>query len=204
MHLLFPITYFGNFAWHQSFRRNADVLIYTGEPYQKQSYRNRCTILSANGPLDLSVPVIHSGSQPLHTSEVKISYSTNWTKDHLGAIRSAYGKSPFFEYYFENIAKILNRRSEFLCELAGETLEFACSKTGLEKTIRPSAEALDGKINCSQSAIEPKEREMFIGSSYPQVFETKFPFQPNLCILDLLFNCGPESEMILENVKKEG
>lgn len=86
-----------------------EVRIETAENYLKQTYRNRCTIAAANGPLSLSVPIIKPDTLKCPTKDIRISDHGNWRHLHWNALISAYNMSPFFEYYEEEFAPFMKR-----------------------------------------------------------------------------------------------
>jgi len=174
-----PIEYFAVLAKYSS------VYINAFGDYRKQSYRNRCRILSANGPLDLRFPIIHDGCRKI--TEVKVDYSTPWIRQSKYAMESAYYTSPFFEYYRDSLFAILDNAPATLWQLDMQIIGYFCSKIGLpvpEVCGHPSEEVLD---------IHPKHPSGYVGREYHQVFREKYGFVPNLSIMDLLFNEGPES-----------
>lgn len=173
------------------------------ENYQKQSWRNRCAILSSNGPLNLSFPIIHSeGSHNnIPIAEVLVDYSTDWVTRHERAIESAYGISAFFEYYRDEFFGLLESRPARLFDLNTSLLSFFLKKTGIEADIKltesygsvPDPDTVD-----LRDVINPKRpndilERLGLGKPYFQVFSRKYGFVPSLSIMDLLFNEGPDS-----------
>lgn len=175
-----PIEYFARLAEYSV------VYIEAHESYVKQSWRNRCRILSATGPLDLRVPVLHDGARLI--TDIRVEYSTPWVGRTEYAIDSAYYSSPFFEYYRDGLFAILDSHPETLWELDMRLTEWFCSKLGLGVELCPTedftGEALD---------IHPKHPSSYVDRPYWQVFRDKFGFTPGLSVLDLLCNEGPES-----------
>lgn len=183
------------------------------ENYQKQSYRNRCRILTANGPEALNVPVVHeNGTFALPIKEIRVDYSTPWVLRTERAIESAYYSSPFFIYYRDALFAILDSRPETLWELNRRIIDFFCGKIGIAPEIRetiafvpavacPAYTGTAGPAAVAEdyrSVIHPKRpntimRDLGLERPYWQVFRDKFGFVPGLSIMDLLFNEGPES-----------
>ncbi len=171
------------------------------EHYQKQSYRNRCRIATANGVEDLSFPIKHSGSTfntPI--KEIRVDYSTPWLQKTKRCIDSAYHSSAFFDYYRDSLYAVLDRKSETLWELDMSIIEYFMAKIGLKSELLETKEYMG-----APELIHPKRpntilSDMGLDGSYYQVFSNKFGFIPNLSIMDLLFNEGPASlEFILES-----
>jgi hypothetical protein len=186
------------------------VYIEACENYQKQSYRNRCRFLAADGVQSLSFPIVHEGgTHKLPISEIKIDWSTQWLIQHKRAITSAYRTSAYFEYYQDELFEILDRRHERLLDFNMDILRFFIEKTGLAIDLRLTEEysrdavitPADGSsIVCDdlREAIHPKRpdtilKDLDLEKAYFQVFTRKHAFQSNLSIMDLLFNEGPDS-----------
>ncbi len=170
------------------------------ENYQKQSYRNRCRILSAGGVEDLSVPVVHEGGTfRLPIREIKVDYSVPWPAKFKRAISSAYYSSAFFEYYRDGLFAVLDSAPATLWDLNLGVIEFFFRKIGLgldlSFTEEFHAETLQGDHRFD---IHPKKpdtilRDLGLEKPYFQVFSEKYGFRENLSIMDLLFNEGPSS-----------
>lgn len=166
------------------------VCIDAEENYQKQTYRNRCRILTSNGVEDLRVPIVHDGRRKI--TEVRVDYSTDWVRRTEYAIETAYFSSPFFEYYRDELFAILDSHPETLWELNSRLIDFFCRKIGLV----PAWGGRDGED--LRDVIHPKKAPYLKTREYWQVFREKFGFVGNLSIMDLLFNEGPESICILK------
>lgn len=194
-----PIEYFALLA------KYSVVYMEACENYQKQSWRNRCRILSANGPLDLNVPVVHEGGTfALPVKQIRVEYSTPWVLRTERAIESAYCSSPFFIYYRDALFAILDSHPATLWELNRRIIDFFCARIGIAPDIRETAEYVvptgaaclpEGDF---RAVIHPKRpntilHDMGLDRPYWQVFREKYGFVPGLSIMDLLFNEGPES-----------
>lgn len=176
-----------------------EIIIEKEENYHKQTYRNRCYILSANGPLCLSVPVFSGSIYKTIVKDIKIDYSKRWQQVHLRAMRSSYGSSPFFQYYFEDFEGIIQNNYEFLLDLNMNLLELVLKILKLKKSIRYTKVFLPAvkNINDYRYTITPKQDSGFISKEYLQVFKEKTGFVGGLSIIDLIFNSGPDSKKYL-------
>ena len=174
-------------------------MIDTGEYFVKQTYRNRCHILTSNKTLTLTVP-LKGVSKKISTKHIKIDYSENWMKNHWKAIESAYGRSPFFEHYDRHIYNIIFGKPVLLLEFNKDILTFCLKILSLDANITYSENYIDSQeegFKDYRSVISPKishsNIQIHIPSPYIQTFCRNFA--ENLSILDLVFCCGPESKM---------
>jgi hypothetical protein len=193
-----PIQYFTKLSSHNN------IYLECHENFSKQSYRNRCTILGSNGPLDISIPIKKENALKTSIRDVKIDYSTPWKKVHLRAVESAYRSSPFYLYYIDDIASILEKNRNFLFDLNLELINLMNQLIGLSVQLNFTEDfkTLPFSFVDFSDSIHPKNRmkkpdNNFFAKSYYQVFVQKFGFIPNLSILDLLFNEGPNTQNIL-------
>lgn len=172
-----------------------EVLIEKEENYHKQTYRNRCYILSAQGPLLLSVPVYLGSIHKTKTCDIRIDYSKRWQQVHLRAIIAAYGLSPYFEFYIDTIEKKVSKNHKFLLDLNMELIESVMKILCIKKIVSYTTcfEPAMNKENDFRYRITPKQKSSYNAKEYIQVFNTGKGFVPNLSVLDLLFNLGPEA-----------
>ena len=119
--IVLPLTYLGSTGWFSSLLAG-DCVVDPFEPWIKQTERNRCTILSANGPVLLTVPVVARDGRR-RTGEVRIDYSKRWQHQHWQAIVSAYRGAPYFDHYEGAFAPLFTERFEKLVELNNALLE---------------------------------------------------------------------------------
>lgn len=182
------------------------VYIEACENYQKQSWRNRCRILAADGPAYLNFPIVHEGSHELPITAKKVDYSTPWVLKTKRAIASAYESSAFFDYYKDELFAILDSHPETLFELDMRIIRFFLDKTGivsdlrLTDTFQPSS-----GVDDYREILHPKRpntvlKDLGLEKPYFQVFARKYGFISDLSIMDLLFNEGPDSICYLTNL----
>lgn len=181
-----PVSYF-------SVLRQGGVTLEKYENYQKQSWRNRCNILTANGVEALQVPVRHKESvvRDGHdasrlVSEVLVDYSKGFMTRHKRAIDSAYMSSAYFEYYRDEFFSVLDSQPQKLWDLNLGVINFLLDKFGI-----PMPAVTENYVGVD-TCIHPKRPDTcYIKRPYYQVFSHKFGFVPNLSAIDLLFNEGP-------------
>lgn len=221
-----PIEYLAAIATQYSFRPGssdteaARVSIEACEHYQKQSWRNRCRILAGDGPQDLNIPIVHDDfGKPI--SQMRIDWTTDWLTRHKRAIVSAYGTSPYFEYYRDELFEIMDARPSLLLDFNTSILRFLLRKTGIRANIsltqeflRPGSPVLSSFPDSSvpnsscgtidlRNAIHPKRpnailSDLGLDKPYWQVFSDRFGFVKGLSSIDLLFNEGPDSILWLK------
>ena len=201
--ILLSTAYFPNIQYISKFFFDDLFVIEAFENFQKQSYRNRCEILSANGKLSLSVPLITGKDQKTPIRDVKIDYQTNWQKQHFKSIESAYNSSPFFEYIIDDFLFVFEKKETYLFDLNLKILEQLKPYLLINKPIQLSSNFIEEASFNYKNTIHPKTKMQkydatFKPQSYYQTFNDKFDFIPNLSILDLLFNEGTQAVSILK------
>lgn len=179
-----------------------DVYLETAENYLKQTYRNRCTIAGANGALPLSIPIEKPTTLKCPTRDIRISNHGNWRHLHWNAILSAYNMSPFFEYYQDDFIPFYEKGYNFLFDFNEQLRQLICGLLDLHPNIHYTEVYAKEVENDFREIIRPKhprEDKAFRPKAYYQVFLNKLGFLPNLSIIDLLFNMGPEGILVLKN-----
>ena len=204
--VLIELQYLPNLEYFIIFSKSERVIIEAKESFIKQTFRNRCYIKTANSIETMSIPVKKGQRQ---IKDIQIDYRQSWLKDHWRTITSAYGKSPFFEYYRDGFEAILFGKETFLFDLNWKLLTKCLEFLGLEKDIKftdnyefnPKSPVLD-----LRSLILPKigygERGIYTAHAYNQIFGKDFA--GNLSVIDLLFCEGPQSLSILHKSIREG
>jgi WbqC-like protein family len=177
-----------------------DFLIEKHEHLAKQTYRNRASIYSPNGKLDITVPVVKGAKTHTKMKDVRISYDFKWQRLHWLSLESCYRSSAYFEFYEDELSRFYTNKFEFLFDYNLELLEWLNKKLKLNKSFEVTGEYFDDiKPELDfRSAMNPKKQEDIVNNkSYYQVFEDKHQFLPNLSIVDLLFNQGPQARLYL-------
>ncbi|MBP5537427.1 MAG: WbqC family protein [Bacteroidales bacterium] len=189
-----PIEYFVILA------KYSVIQIEACENYQKQSYRNRCKIYAADGVQAINVPVVHeNGTFKLPITQIKVDYSTPWMTRAKRAIDAAYYSSAYFEYYRDSLYAILDSKPETLFGLDLELTRYLAQKCGIKTDIGLTQDFLPGTPGEDfREVIHPKSANTILEDNnlkkpYFQVFSQKYGFLPNLSVIDLLFNEGPDA-----------
>lgn len=185
--------------------KSAEIIhIEQHDHYNKQSYRNRCDIMTANGVMALSVPVKKGETLKSFTKEILIDYATPWQKLHFKGIESAYKKSPFYDYYIDDLLVYFQRKEKYLLDLNLKLLSVILDLIPLKRQLQLTDEYIKEhhSLQDYRDVIHPKSSRRvrtddYVPKPYHQTFAEKFPFTPNLSILDLLFNAGPETTIYL-------
>ncbi|MEH6306365.1 WbqC family protein [Olivibacter sp. CPCC 100613] len=173
-----------------------EILIEKFEHYPKQTYRNRATIYSPNGKLDLIIPVIRGTKVHTVMKDVRISYDSDWQRLHWMSLQTSYRRSAYFEFYEDDFAPFYNKTYEFLFDFNIELTVLLLRLLKIRKTLAFTNSYQDeySGIQDFRNGIHPKQlRQTEYFKPYFQVFEPKHGFFPNLSIVDLLFNQGPNS-----------
>lgn len=203
--ILFSTAYFAPVHFYSRYIAHPKVYIEHFEHFNKQTYRNRCVILGGNGPITLIVPVVKARGAKVFIKDLKISYDTNWQRNQMRTLFSAYNSSPYFEYYKDDIQPFFEKKTKFLFDLNQSIHNCICDLLEIENKTQLTGDfeaVAENTINFRE-IISPKNKTQpdlnFKPAKYTQVFSEKFGFVPNLSILDLLFNEGPNSYTILGN-----
>lgn len=209
------------------FINSSDVfVVYDDVQYTAKDWRNRNIIKTANGPAWLTVPVVHSLSAPKLIQDSLISYDQNWMRKHIGTVTAAYLRAPYFKKYSQEYFDILNSKHETISQLNVALIRWVMGvleiKTPIlfSKDFNPKGERTDRILDIiaklgatdyllgrsAQSYIEVDKFEASgIGLDYKTYSYVEYPqlhgiFQPQVSIIDLIFNCGPDSGGYIQNL----
>lgn len=198
MNVLLVTSYWPNLHYFFYVLNASIINIEQFDNYSKQSYRNRTQILSANGVLNLSIPIKKNKSEKV-VNAIEISYKEDWQKNHWRAITSAYKNSPYFDFFEEDLKVFYSNKYNLLIDYNLDQLKFIIKVLKQKKNIQltkqyesnpESVIDLRTIIHPKQSYLSDKLVANKLDQSYYQTFENKISFTPNLSILDLLFNKG--------------
>lgn len=195
-----PVSYFSKLYAYEK------VCVERFDHYMKQSYRNRCVIASAAGPLSLTIPTEKSEDPKCLMKDVRISDHGNWRHVHWNAFVAAYKQSPFFDYYADEFHEFFEKRYSFLFDFNSELCNWLCEQLDMHPVVTLSDDFIvdTAGMDDFREQIHPKKRlqtddASFKAVPYYQVFQEKQGFQPDLSVADLLFNMGPEGLLVLRD-----
>ncbi len=185
-------TYFGPVAYYKELVRHKEVTLSRSEPWQKQTVRNRAVIMTANGPQTLTVPVTVPsrtlGGRPV-IKDVRVADNGNWRHLHWQALASAYGQSPFFDFYADEVRPLYEKRYEWLTDY-----DLACTLLMMQLL------GIGTHVSLTDDAVTlPVERIATDATPYYQTFQRRHGFVMGMSVLDLLFNMGPEAVLVLSH-----
>ena len=193
--MVLPSAYLPPISWFAHLLTGEPVFIEQYENYQKQTIRNRCTIDSPNGPLHLTIPVDRSTfiDGKCLMKDVRISTHSDWQHQHWYALETTYFNSPFFEYLQDDFRPLYERPWTFLMDFNEALIVKCCELLDIQPTLQRT-EAYKGIAPMTDFPSKP----------YYQVFQQKHGFLPNLSVIDLIFNMGNESIILLRDVTRGG
>ena len=202
--ILLDLQYLPPLQWFSKITKYETVILEASEHYVKGSYRNRCHIAGAQGLLRLSVPLKGGKNAQTPIREVGISNVTPWQYQHWESIQSAYGKSPFFEYYVDDLKPIFEKEYDKLWDLNYDLVQSIVDMLDLDVTFaltetykkQTEETILDFRGGIHPNPAKAMEDPDFEVKTYEQVFTEKYDFLENLSILDVLFCKGPETVLL--------
>lgn len=191
---LFSTAYFPCISYMARFLAESEPVVEIWETYHKQTYRNRCRVMTANGVESLSVPVVKVNGNHTMTKDITISPTEPWQHIHSRCLESAYKASPYFDHYYDYLKPIFEGRFERLVDLNDTALQAVLKMLKVKKEIVHTTDYVRDCENDLREVFSPKKPiDSRLFPTYYQVFSEKFPFAADLSVLDLIFNEGPEA-----------
>lgn len=192
---LAPISYY-----HAINQATGDIILDKHEHFIKQTFRSRTRIATANGILDLVVPVQHGRKERVAMSGIKINYDHEWQRLHWLSIQTAYRSSAYFEFYEDEFKVFYTEKYDSLFEFNLAQMKLILKILKINKEIKFSEsyvseyeQAIDYR-----NLIHPKKASVYPNQKrYYQIFEDRTGFLEDVSILDLIFNQGPQSRSFL-------
>lgn len=198
--LLPPISIYSIFV------QSKNIIIEKHDNYNKRTYRNRFIINSSTGPQMISIP-LKKGKNQLLYKDVKISYDNDWVKNIKKTLKTCYGSAPFFDFIYEDIIQIFEKRYKYLFDMNTEFRNYINDFLEIDTIFDYTQEykkAYDSKIIDLRDSFLPAHDLKSIvdgkNMSFRSIFEEKENLIKNPSILDLLFNMGKYSFEVLENL----
>ena len=193
--LVTDYQYFGNICFIELLYKEAQVCFDSHAPFTKMSFKNKMVILSAQGPLPLTIPIVGGRDQKTTIQDIRIAYDAHWQAQHSKALKTCYKRAPYFEYYETDLEKLYSTKTAFLVEFLEACHAF------LQKAIKGKWEliqfneyAQNIKEEETKKKIHPWQPNNYaqfpIQHEYQQVFTSTSGFIQNLSILDMLFCVG--------------
>ena len=199
---LFTTAYFPSISYMAHFLTEEAPVIEVCETYHKQTYRNRCRVMTANGVESLSVPVVKVNGNHTMTMDMTLSPIEPWQHIHSRCLESAYKAAPYFDHYYDYLRPVFEGHFERLVDLNDVAMKAVFKILKVDKEIVHTTDYAREAENDLREAFSPKKQaDATLFPKYYQVFSEKFPFAPDLSILDLVFNEGPEAVEYLQSVK---
>lgn len=177
------------------------------QPFKRSTFRNRMLLPGGNGLVSLSIPLVGGRSVKLPFKAVEIDYSSNWQRDHFRSLETIYGNSPFYFHYRSSLKEIFDQKPQLLVDWNKICLDWIVKKMKIKVNLLQlaSLSSNDHVIRERNDFYLPSNHDK-IGEKpfikYPQLFEEKIGFKPNVSILDLLFNLGPDALKKIINPSK--
>lgn len=206
MQLIHETQFLAPIKVYQLYTKASNVSIEAHETYQKRSIRNKCIIMGVNGPITLTVPLLKGKHDGKYITKVEISYHDSWVGDMLHALRSAYGASPYFDFYYPEVEHVLKQKHSHLWSLNEAMRKLMIKSCDLTEISFAITEEYHKSYSESWLDIrsqklkdyQPIKSEL---EGYAQVFEDRHGFIAGLSILDALFCMGPETSLYLRRAE---
>lgn len=197
--MLFQPTYFSPIPHFQQVLKADEIVFEVHDNYLKQTYRTRFNIYNSNGILTLTIPIINQKGIKQRTRDTLIDNTAKWQQNHFRSIKNSYQSSPFYEFYEDDIVPLYENKQKYLLDFILKTQELSLELLQIDtKVCQTEVFRLDyEKKEDFRFLAKVNQVKLIKQAQYKQVFEAKHGFIPNLSILDLLFNEGPNATTII-------
>jgi hypothetical protein len=193
--LVTDYQYFGNICFIELLYKEKQVCFDSHAPFTKMSFKNKMVILSAQGPLALTIPIVGGRDQKTAINNIRIAYDAPWQAQHFKALKTCYKRAPYFEYYEADLEKLYSTKTELLIDFLEACHQF------LQKAVKGKWELIQYNEYAQKIKEEETKKEIHpwqpnnyaqfpIKNEYQQVFTSPSGFIQNLSILDMLFCVG--------------
>ena len=203
--LLLSAFYFGSAEHYALIAQSGRVVIDAGDHYERQSYRTRTSIIGPNGLQELNVSIARRSGEKMPMRTVGLSYAEPWNSQHVQAIRTAYGQTPWLIHYIDEIEAVLKPKYDRLIDLDLATVRMAVGWLGITTPVEVREEHVEdiGNMIDLRHSLHPKKAlppHVSALPAYPQIFADRHGFMGRSSILDLVMNTGPHARQLLRAV----
>lgn len=195
--------YFACIDWYQKYISTPNVLIEQYEHFERKSFRNRCEVAGPNGKITLSIPLERGRNQRTIMKDVKVCNDEKWLLLHWKTICTSYRRSPFFEYYEEQLQSFFEKDFTYLMDVNLHSLELINALLKQVNTYQLSEKyqkELEIDTYDGRKSFLPQNDTTNHSLKYIQIFEERNSFMPNLSILDMVFSCGNQTNKLLSTL----
>ncbi len=191
------LHYFGALSYYHVLAQHGHIIFDCTTAFSKMSFKNRMVIVTAQGPLHLSIPIVGGRDQKTPMNEIRIAYDSPWKSQHFKAISVNYKRAPYFEYYADSLKSLYDNEYEHLNDFLLATQHWTKQQLKAKWLIETSIAY--PYINLETKWMDSSKPNNFQtkGKSfqYQQVFDTGFI--QNACILDALFAMGGKQSLTM-------
>ena len=201
---ILPLFFFPPVEFYFHLLNSEEIVFEVMETYSRQTYRNRNRIYTANGVIDISIPVNKPNGNHTLTKDIVISNDYDWKNKYWKAIETAYNSSPYLLYYKDELYESFIKQEDHLFKFNLSLIQIVCRMLDIELNYKLSEKyfkSYENGIDLRNNFNPKRKSNKLLYPEYFQVFSEKFGFMENLSIIDLLFNLGPEAGMYLKNCK---
>ena len=193
------LHYFGALSYYHVLAQHGHIIFDCTTAFSKMSFKNRMVIVTAQGPLHLSIPIVGGRDQKTPMNEIRIAYDSPWKSQHFKAISVNYKRAPYFEYYADSLKSLYDNEYEHLNDFLLATQHWTKQQLKAKWLIETSIEHPTINVETKwMDSIKPNnfqtEGEQF---QYQQVFDEQTGFIQNTCIIDALFAMGGKQALAM-------